>query len=93
MNDGVLAYIVAVATVTAGATGWRRLTLTLTTAGGGRDNEGSRFTRSFFMETNLCWPVSVGCWPVAVGERTKVGTKIPVGKYKNTHEQKILIQH
>jgi len=33
------------------------------------------------------------CWPVAVGERTKVGTKVPVGKYKNTHEQKILIQH
>ena len=59
VNDGVLAYTVAVATVTAGATGWRRLTLTLTTAGGGRDDEGSRF-RSFFMEINLCWPVSVG---------------------------------
>ena len=69
VNDGVLAYTVAVATGTAEATGWRRLTLTLTltTAGGGRDNEGSR-CRCFFMETNLCWPVSVG-------ERTKVWYK------------------
>ena len=54
VNDGVLAYIVAVATVTAGATGWRRLTLTLTTAGGGRDDVGSRF-RSFLWK-----PISVG---------------------------------
>ena len=63
VNDGVLAYTVAVATVTAGATGWRRLTLTLTMAGGGRDDEGSRF-RFFLLK-----PISVGqsllashCW-------------------------------
>jgi len=84
VNDGVLAYTVAVATVTAGVTGWRRLTLTLTTAGGGRDNEGIRF-RSFFMETNLCWPVFVGQSLLAreqkwVQKFLQVNTKIPTNK-------------
>ena len=77
MIDGVLAYTAVVATGTAEGTGWRRLTLTLMTAGGGRYNEGgtpARF-RSFLWKQ-----VSVG-----VGKRRenkKCGKKVLVGRYK-----------
>ena len=77
MIDGVLAYTAVVATGTAEGTGWRRLTPTLMTAGGGRYDEGgtpARF-RSFLWKQ-----VSVG-----VGKRwenKKCGKKVLVGRYK-----------